>query len=131
MPLSKEEILGLAARRETRTVEVSGFGEFILKEMSGTDRNAFEQSLVRYNGDKATPNMANAHAKLVAACLVDESGERMFVTPTDVAELGTLPAKVLSQLFEAASEMNGLTDAEVEELVGESEAAPSGTSTSN
>ena len=130
MPLNKDEILALANRRETRTVTVDGYGDFILKEMSGTDRNAFEASMMRIQGDQVIPNMANAHAKLVSACLVDESGERMFTSLEDVGALGALPAKVLARLFDEASELNGLSEADVEELAGNSDAAESGASTS-
>lgn len=130
MPLSKDEIVALKDRRETRKVTIDGFGDFILKEMSGTDRDAYEQSIVRMNGQSATPNMANIRAKLVSKCLVDEAGELLFPTPKDVADLGHLPARVLSKLFDAAAEMNGLSDEAVEDLLGNSDAAQSGDSIS-
>ena len=132
MPLSKEEIAALAGRRETRTVTVDGFGEFILKEMTGTDRDAWEQSMFRLDGrGNAQPNMANRRAKLLSHCLVDENGVRMFTSAADVADLGNLLARVLSELEEVANELNGLTDEDVDAAAGNSDAAESGASTSD
>lgn len=132
MPLSKEDILALADRRETKVVTIDGFGDFTLKELSGTDRDAYEQSLVRVDGKgNASSNLANARAKLVGYCLVDDAGERIFTSANDIADLGKLPAKLISKLFDEAAEMNGLSDDEVEELLGNSDAATSGASTSD
>lgn len=131
MPLNKDEILALASRRSTRVVTVDGYGSFTLREMSGTDRDAYQASMVRYQGDQAVPNLANLRAKLVAACLVDDNGDRIFTSAQDVSELGTLPAKLLSRLADVASEMNGLEDEDIEDLAGNSDAAPSGASTSD
>ena len=132
MPLNKDEILALANRRETRTVTVDGYGDFILKEMSGTDRDAWEQSMLKVDGNgNAQPNMANRRAKLLSMCLVDENGVRMFVSANDIADLGKLPARVLSELEDVATAMNGLTDEAVEDLAGNSDAAESGASTSD
>lgn len=130
--LSKEEILGLADRRETRTVPIEGVGEFILKEMSGTDRDALEQSMVRIDGKgNGTPNLANARAKLLSKCLVGEDGELLFTSANDVANLGKLPSRVLSKLYDEAAELNGLSEEDIEALAGNSEAAESGSSTSD
>lgn len=130
--LSKEEILALAERRETKTVTVDGFGEFVIKELSGTDRDAYEQSIMKLDRKgNGTPNLVNARAKLVSRCLVDESGTPMFTSANDVANLGALPARVLSKLFDEAAEMNGLSEEDVEELLGNSDAAESGASTSD
>lgn len=131
MPLNRDQILALAGRRETRTVDVPGFGEFTLREMSGTDRDAYQASLFRYEGDQTVPVLANIRAKLVSYCLVDESGERIFTSAPDVSELGKLPSRVLERLADVASEMNGLGDEDIEKLAGNSEAAQSGASTSD
>jgi len=131
MALNKDEILALADKREVRTVTIDGYGDFLLKEMSGIDRDALEESMLRITGDRATPNLVNARAKLVAACLVDEDGERIFTSIPDVSNLGKLPAKVLGRLWEESTDLNGLTDEDVAELAGNSEAADSGASTSD
>ena len=129
MPLSKDQILS-AEDRETRTVSVHEWGgEVLLRTMTGTDRNAYEQSLIRVHGNQAVPNMANASAKLLARCIVGEDGERLF-TEAEIVELGKKSAAVLNRLADVAAEMNGLTDEAVEDLAGNSEAAPSGAFTS-
>lgn len=130
MPLSKDQIVA-AEDREVRSVPVPEWGgEVLLKTMTGTDRNAYENSLIRMQGDVAVPNMANASAKLLARCLVDEDGERLF-SEAEIHELGQKSASVLSRLSEVAQEMNGLTEQAVEEAEGNSEAALSGSSTSD
>lgn len=130
MALSKDQIVA-ASDRDTKTVEVPEWGgEVVLRTMSGTERNAYEQSLIRYQGDNVTPNMANIHAKLLAKCIVDDNNGRLF-TDAEIHELGAKSAGVLARLFDAASEMNGLNERDVKKLAGNSEAAQSGDSTSD
>ena len=131
MPLNKDEIIALADRREVRVVPIEGYGEFTLREMSGTDRDAFEQSMMKVQGEKVTPNLTNARAKLLSKCLVDVAGELMFVSANDVANLGKLGSKVLSRLYDEATELNGLSEQDVEDLAGNSDAAASGDSSSS
>jgi len=129
-PFTKDAILALTSAREVRTVTIDGVGTFRIRELSGADRNAFEQSTSRVQGDQMVPNLANFWAKLVAFALVDESGERMFTSADDIAELGKLPGRVLKKLFDEVADMNAVSDEEIEEIEGNSDAAQGGASTS-
>ena len=131
MSLSKDAIL-TAEDLETRVVDVPEWGGKVnIKALSGIQRNAFEQSMIRMNGDDATPNLGNYQAKLVARCLVDDNGEPLFASAEEITELGAKSAQVLGRLFEIASEMSGLSEKDVEKLAGNSDAAQSGASTSS
>lgn len=130
MALTKEAILA-ANDLQTRVVDVPEWGgEVILKTLSGMERNAFENSLYRINGERATPNMANMSAKLLARVIVDEQGNRIF-TDGDIMALGGKSAAVLSRLFEIASEMNGLGEDAIDDAEGNSEAGQAGDSSSS
>lgn len=127
--LSRDQILE-ADDLETREVAVPEWGgEVIVKALSGEERDAFELSLKQIRGDKMEPNLANARAKLVARCIVDEDGTRLF-SNSDIKALGKKSAAALERVFEVAAELSGLQDGDVEEMVKNSEAAQSGDSTS-
>ena len=131
MALSKDQILA-SDDREVRSVDVPEWGgEIRLRAMSGTDRNAYDQSLITVNGDQVTPNLVNIHAKLLARCIVDDDGELMFEPGgQDLLALGAKSAGVLARLVRLAEEMNGLGQRAADEAKGNSEAAPTDSSTS-
>lgn len=130
MALSRDQILE-AKDLETREVEVPEWGGTVLvRALSGTDRDAYEASLVQMRGNKSVPQLGNIRAKLVARAIVDEDGNRLF-TDADIKVLGQKSAAALSRVFTVAAEMSGLNDADIEEIEGNSDAAQSGASTSS
>jgi hypothetical protein len=109
--LTRDEILSKAVlKRETVTVPDLG-GDVILQEMSGTQRDAWEQSL--QSRDKQG-NLVNARAKLVVATLVNEDGTRMF-SDDDVDCVGEIPFSVLDRICDVALRLNHLRPQDVEE----------------
>src|SRR5580765_691528 len=93
-----------------------------LREMSGTERDKFEIAsfkLTKTNG-ASTPASREVdplylRARLVAMCLVDENGARVY-TDEQVRECSDeLPAGVLAKLFAAAQKLNGLEATAVED----------------
>lgn len=122
MVLSKSDIIG-ADDRPTKDVSCPEWGGDVrLRTMSGAERDSFE---LEYQGT----NRANIRARLIAKCAVDENGKPIF-SDKDVAKLGQQSALVLDRLFEAACELNGLGDHDVEEMEKNSAAALDGGSTS-
>lgn len=108
--LNKDAILA-ASDLKHETVEVPEWGgEVIVSEMTGEDSDAWsdESYSLSEDGKSVKVNRANFKARLVAACVVDEEGNRMFTTE-DVAALGRKSAKALARLFEAADRLNGIT----------------------
>ena len=97
-----------------------------IREMTGKDRDAWEQSL---QGTRGKVNIENIRARLVAFTAVDEEGVKVF-TPKDAEALGELSAKALSRCATAAQKLNGLTEDDLEEAKGNSSGVPSASSTS-
>lgn len=102
-------------------------GDVRVRTLTGTERDAFELSI---SGDGKKKNLENLRARLAALCIIDEDGQRVF-SDDDVRKLGLKSAGALGTVFDVASRLNGLTEKDVEELAGNSEAAPSGASTSD
>lgn len=127
--LSKAEILA-AADLKTEDVTVEEWGGTVrIKGLSGTGRDAFEESLFTGSGANRKQDLRNIRARLVAATLVDENGARLF-SDQEVAELGAKSAAALGRCFDAAQRLNGMSPAVQAELGNDSEPAPSGDSTS-
>lgn len=114
----KEEILGLVDRPVVE-VEVPEWGgrKVRIIAMTAADRDLWE--LEAYLERKQGPSAKNVRAKLVARCLVDDAGERVF-GEGDIEALGRKSAKALDRLYDAARKANGLTSAEVKEIEGNS-----------
>ncbi len=113
MILTKQQILeSNDLKRETVPVKEWG-GSVIVQALSGVSRDAFEQSLVH---DGKT-DLINVRAKLVARCVVDESGMRLF-SEEDIEALGQKSARALERISKVAQRLNGMGDKELEEIRG-------------
>lgn len=113
--LSKEQILA-ADDKKTEIVSVPEWGGHVaVGTMSGTERDAFEQSVVEMRGKDTVTNMTNIRAKLCARCIVDDAGKRVFADG-DIAALGHKSSAALDRVFAVAQKLNGLTADEVEQL---------------
>ena len=126
---AREKLLG--AKPPTERVYVAALDEtFILRGMTGVERDAFEASCFEGKGKKRDFKMANLRAKLVGYCTVDEQGHRVF-SDADVVALGEARADVIDRLFGVAQRLSGMRDEDVDEL-GLSSATPttSGTTSS-
>lgn len=125
--LNKAALLAAAAaalpREQVDVHELGGFA--FLRGMSGTERDAWERSLVVGRGKRRDVNTENVRAKLVARCLCDAEGTRIL-TDADAVALGGLRVDVLQRLFEVAQRLCGVSDADVEEL-GNASAPEAGT----
>ncbi len=127
--LSREALLNATAP-PAQTVAVPELnGEVVVRGMTGTERDAFEASLIEGRGKKRDLNMKNLRAKLVAYCCVDEAGKRIF-TESDVDALGTIRADVLNKLFTVAQKLSGITEEDAEDLGKPLSPAVSGSSSS-
>ena len=115
--LSKAAILAAAAAALPRErVEVPELGGYVMVQgMSGTDRDAWEKSLVVGRGKRRDVNTENVRAKLAVRCLVDDDGARLF-EDGDVAILGKLRVDVLNRIFETAQRLSGVSDEDIDEL---------------
>jgi len=113
--LSREAILSADdTRYETVSCPEWG-GEVRLRSIRGSQRDAYEQSLVEERGNSRKMNMRNARAKLIVLCAVDEDGRQLF-TSDDLRALGAKNAAPLDRLFDACRKLVGMSEDDVKEL---------------
>lgn len=99
-------------------VEVPEWGGVVrVRGLTGAERDDFEASVVEQRGKKTRLNMQNFRAKLVVRVAINGDGQRLFVD-RDAALLGRKSAVALQRVFEMAQRLSGLSDQDVEELVG-------------
>lgn len=128
--LTKDQIVGVDDR-VFEDVPVPEWGGTVrIAGMSGTERNAYQSSLVVIgpNGSVQRMNMADQLAKLVGKCLVDENFERLF-TDKEIKVLGAKNGAVLERLGVVAQRLSGLRKEDVEAAAGKSEPTESDAST--
>lgn len=114
MILSRDQILG-ATDRPFEDVEIPEWGGTVrVSTMSGTARDAFEQSVL---DEDRKPDLTNMRAKLVARCLIDEAGQTIF-SEADVAALGAKSATALERVVKVAERLNRLGSKQLEEIRG-------------
>ena len=119
MALNRDQILD-ADDLKTQDVAVPEWGgTVILRELRGRERDAFEEGSL---DKQRNVSMKNMRARLVALSAVDEEGERLF-TAKDAEALGAKSATALNRCFEVACRLSGITEADVETLEGNLEAA--------
>lgn len=105
-------------------------GDVRLKSIRGTQRDAYEQSLIIEKSGSRSMNLRNARAKLIVLCAVDEAGRLLF-TADDLNMLGRKNAKPLDRLFDACRKLAGLSDDDVDKLTEDFGAARSDGDTSD
>ncbi len=129
--LGKDQILE-ADDRKHQDIDIPEWGGTVrLMGLSGTERDAYEGSLVVLgsNGKVARHNLTDARAKLVAKCLVDDDGRRLF-TDSEVKALGAKNGAVIDRLYDTAKALSGIGKEHVEAKAGNSGTGPSAGSTS-
>ena len=102
--LTKEQILG-ATDREFAVIDVPEWGGLVrIGSMSAYARDKYERA---YSDISEGRTDLSIRAHLVAACVVDESGELLF-TAEDVKALGQKSGAALSALFIACVKLNAM-----------------------
>ena len=116
MALSREQILE-APDAVFEVVEVPEWGGTVrVRSLTGYERDQYEQSITVQNAPgKVSMNLLNARAKLVALTVVSDEGDREF-SDEDALELGKKNAQVLNRIWEVATRLAGLSEADVKEL---------------
>lgn len=85
-------------------------GSVKLRVMTGTERDRFEGEFVNNN-----KSVEMVRAKLVAKCLCDDQGNRLF-DEAEIPKLGEKSAAVLDRLFSECMKLNRFTKGDVDEL---------------
>lgn len=90
-------------------------GTVRLRSIRGSQRDAYEQSVISGSGSDRRMNLKNARAKLIVLCAVDEDGRPLF-TADDVSRLGSKNAAPLDRLFDACRKLCGMSEQDVDRL---------------
>jgi hypothetical protein len=128
--LSKDQIL-TADDLPSEDVDVPQWGGTVrLRGLTGTERDAYEVSMIKAREGNLEANLQNVRAGLIAKCIVGEDGQRLF-TDGEVKRLGMKAGVVLDRLFAVASRLSGLSRSDVDELAGNLDEDRSESSTSD
>ena len=112
-------------------------GNFVyVRQMTGHERDTFEQSLLKKNRDsKGTiisyeQSTEDFRAKLAVVTICDEAGNTLL-QPNDYGVLSrSMSAKRLEKIVEQAQKLNAITEEDKETLVKNSDAVQDGSSSS-
>lgn len=128
--LTRDAILG-ASDLTHEDVHVPEWGGTVrVRALTASERDAFEASITEETGTSARIKRDNIRTKLVVRSVIDaETGARLF-QDTDIEVLGTKAAAAVDRLFAVAQRLSGLSASDVEELAGNSAAAPAAASPS-
>jgi len=122
MVLDRKSILAADDVRKEKIAVPEWKGDVFLRVLTGTDRDRFEESY-------ADQKMKAFRIRFLLLALCDEDGERLF-SDDEADILGKKSSVVINRLFEAGWKLNAFTQEAVDALGEDSEAAPSGGSTS-
>lgn len=114
--LGRNQILD-AKDLETKDIPVPEWGGDVrIRMLTGEERDAFEASMIELRKDGTTKaNRENVRARLLILCIVNEQGEQMF-NRADIKLLGRKSAKALERVINAANELNGISEEDIEAL---------------
>ena len=122
-----------AARNNRRRIEVElPEGTALLRELSGTERDKMEAAVHFVNGTNGERHLdpMDLRARLVALCLIDDSGERLYADD-EVRQLNdAFSSSSLAKLWEAAQTLNAAQPNALEAAEKNSEATASADSVS-
>lgn len=127
---------GLLEKEKLEVVKVNlGKGDFVyVRQMTGRERDKFEQSLIKENKsaeggyEKALDDF---RAKLAVVTVCDENGV-LILQPGDYPTLSqNMSAARLEKIINKAQELNKISEEDKENLVKNSSAAPGDNSSSD
>lgn len=117
MPLLTRDQIVETDDTQYEDIEVPEWGGSVrVVGMSGSQRDAYEASIIDQRGGERKVVLANARAKLVQRCLVGEDMRPLF-TPDDVRLLGKKSAIALERVFDKARALSGMSERDMEKLV--------------
>ena len=93
---------------------------------AGGERDEFEKSC----RDPKGRLRGNTRARLAVRTVVNEDGSRVF-SDDDIQTVGRIRVDVLQKIFNLAQKLSGISDADVEELGGDSDEPEAGTGSSS
>jgi hypothetical protein len=128
--LNKQQILEAPDIKKELVAVPEWGGEVYVKGMSGSERDNFEAAIIERRGKATRVNLKNIRARLAAACICDEQGNPLF-TPADVEDLADKSAAALGRVYDVASRLSGIGEADIDELADGLKSDPFGDSPSD
>jgi hypothetical protein len=134
--LSRDQLLS-KDKLEIVKVEFEDGNYVFVRQMTGHERDRFEQSMLRKNKDakgniiSVETVMEDFRAKLAVMTLCDEEG-KLLLDPKDTITLSrNISAKRLEQIINVAQKLNAITEEDKEGIVKNSVAVQDGNSNSD
>ncbi|MDR1383324.1 MAG: hypothetical protein LBJ67_05705 [Planctomycetaceae bacterium] len=87
-----------------------------VRELSGREKDAFESGLVSIKGRKQKLNLEDMRARMAVLVCCDAEGNAIF-RPEDVEWLTKKSCRPLTRIYNAAKELNDLSNEDEEELL--------------
>ncbi len=124
--LTRDQVIQ-ASRREKVQVDVTEWGPIgddgtpiptfvFVRELSGREKDEFEAGLVTIKGRKQKMNLDDLRARMAVLVCCDENSNRIF-EPADVEWLTHKSVRPLTRIYNAAKELNDMSDEDEEELL--------------
>ena len=125
--LTKDDILAADDLKLEKVSVPEWGGDVFVRILPGDERAMFENQQQTQNG---RVNMVNIYARYGALVMCDEKGNRIF-NDADVGHLGRKSGAALGRVFKVGIRLNAMSEDDVKEMVGNSDAVPSESSGSN
>ncbi|MDR1484126.1 MAG: hypothetical protein LBT09_04810 [Planctomycetaceae bacterium] len=128
MTLLSREIASESERFEMVEVDVTEWGKIdpetgkpekttvFVRELSGREKDAFESGLITIKGRKQKINLDDIRARMAVLVCCDEKQKPIF-NPEDFSWLTKKSSRPLTRIYNAAKELNDLSDEDEEELL--------------
>lgn len=113
--LTRDDILSAEDLKSERVKVPEWGGEVIVRELTGAERDVWESSVVKTEGNKVKIDSINMRAKLAAASIVGEDGKRLF-TDKDVVKLGKKSSAALDLVVDVAKRLSRIGEGELDKL---------------
>lgn len=92
-------------------------GQVMVKAMTGTERDAFEASIMTNIGEKNQKmKMDNFRTKLLIKTVIDPETKKPMFTAAHIDALGAKSAAAIDRVFAVAQRLSKISDDDVEEL---------------
>ncbi len=126
--LTRDQIIQ-AEDLPSETVAVPEWGgSVIVRGLTGSERGRFQNSILSQNGKApgvGNVDMKEAEMRLVAYCVVDEEGKRLF-GEKDIQNLGKKSGLALNRITTVAMRLSGFTESDLQDLTENFEITQSG-----
>tara|TARA_R100001230_G_C5583107_1_gene101438 strand:- start:131 stop:529 length:399 start_codon:yes stop_codon:yes gene_type:complete len=118
---SREALLKLCERRYS-TVEIPERDISIrIQSLSEAEKSQYETCLIAKNGRGIMrERLQDATRRLIALCVVDEDGKRIF-SNSDLSAIANLDSYISSRIYDACQEHCGFNKGDIDETVKNSE----------